>query len=184
MKSTRSVLTGTLLSAAMVAAAAGYSMASAADGVASIGTPAASQTDPGPHHWHGGPERLFKQLNLTADQQQAVKSLWVAAKPQMQSLHEQSRANHLKLMQTKPDDPNYPAVVQEVSAANATLASRRTTEMAELRQQMYAVLTPTQKTQLATLEAQRLASPQRGHWGHRAPGAMDAGPDVSGATGE
>jgi Spy/CpxP family protein refolding chaperone len=94
-----------------------------------------------------------------------------AAKPQMKSMHEQMRANHLKMMQTKPDDPNYGNVVAEVAQSNATLASQRTSQGAELRAQMYAVLTPAQKTQLAALEAQRESQPHHGRWGHRPPDA-------------
>jgi periplasmic protein CpxP/Spy len=77
-------------------------------------------------------------------------------------MHEQMRANHLKLTQTKPDDPNYGNVVAEVAQSNAALASQRTSHMAELRTQMYAVLTPAQKTQLAALEAQWAEHPHHG----------------------
>jgi periplasmic protein CpxP/Spy len=87
-------------------------------------------------------------------------------------LHDQMRANHLKLMQTKPDDPNYGNVVAEVAQSNATLASQRTTHAAELRHQMYAVLTPAQKTQLTALEAQWAANPHHGPGGHRPPEAQ------------
>jgi hypothetical protein len=71
----------------------------------------------------------------------------------MQTLHQQAQANHLKLMQTKPDDPNYPTVVAEVAQSEATLASQRSTQRSQLRAQLYAVLTPAQKTQLATQQA-------------------------------
>jgi periplasmic protein CpxP/Spy len=83
----------------------------------------------------------------------------------MTSMREQMRANHLKLAQTKPDDPNYVNVVAEVAQSNATLASQRTTQGSQLWAQMYAVLTPAQKTQLATLQAQWAANPHRGRWG-------------------
>ncbi len=72
----------------------------------------------------------------------------------MQTLHQQMQANHLKLQQATPGSANYSATVAEVAQANATLASQRTTQSEELRTQIYALLTPTQKTQLATLQAQ------------------------------
>jgi Spy/CpxP family protein refolding chaperone len=103
---------------------------------------------------------------LSAEQQASIKSILTAAKPQMKSLHDQMRANHLKLMQTKPDDPNYASVVAEVAQSNAALASQRTTRAAELRTEMYAVLTPAQKTQLTALEAQWAEHPHHGPWGH------------------
>jgi periplasmic protein CpxP/Spy len=162
MKSIRKVVAGTLLAGgALLTAATGFSVASAADETA-----ATSGGYDGGGHRHGphgfGPGRLFHKLNLTTEQQASIKALYTAAKPQMKTLHEQARANHLKLMQTKPDDPNYSTVVAEVAQSNATLASQRTTQGAQLMAHMYAVLTPAQKTQLATLEAQWAARAQQG----------------------
>src|ERR1700682_644857 len=160
MKSIRNVLAGTLLAGgALLPAATSFSIANAAD-EATAATP-----PPGPQergHHGGGPERLFSKLGLTAEQQASIKSIMTAAKPQRQSLHEQMRANHLKVMQTKPDDPNYGNVIAAVAQSNATLASERTTQAAHLRTQVYAVLTPAQKTQLAALEAQWAAHPHHG----------------------
>jgi Spy/CpxP family protein refolding chaperone len=103
---------------------------------------------------------------LSAEQQASIKSIMTAAKPQMKSMHDQMRANHLKLMQTKPDDPNYGNVVAEVAQSNAALASQRTTRAAERRTEMYAVLTPAQKTQLTALETQWAAQPHHGPGRH------------------
>ncbi|MDB6084056.1 MAG: hypothetical protein JWN43_1937 [Gammaproteobacteria bacterium] len=171
MKAIRNVLAGTLLAggALLVAATSSTIAGPAADAAAAAPPSGSPGPGPGPgHHDHGqGPERLFSKLGLTSEQQASIKSIWAAAKPQMQSLHEQMRANHLKVMQTKPDDPNYGNVVAAVAQSNATLASERTTQAAQLRTQMYAVLTPTQKAQLATLEAQWAANP---HHGRRGPG--------------
>jgi Spy/CpxP family protein refolding chaperone len=122
---------------------------------------------PGHHGW--GPGRLYAKLNLTAEQQAAIKAIYTAARPQMQSLHATMKANHLKLTQTTPDDPNYATVVAEVAQSNAALASQRTTQDSEIKAQIYALLTPAQKTQLTTLEAEWAANPHQGHWGHRGP---------------
>ncbi len=166
MKSIRNVVAGSLLAGgALLGAATVFTIANAADDTA-----AATTTAPGPHagHWHhrGGPGRLYSKLGLTTEQQASMKAIWTAARPQMQSMGATLRANHLKLEQTKPDDPNYGNVVAEVAQSNAALASKRTSQMAELRAQMYAVLTAPQKTQLAALqaqmEAQRAANPHRG----------------------
>jgi Spy/CpxP family protein refolding chaperone len=130
---------------------------------------------PGARWGHGepmGPMHLYAKLGLSADQQASIKAIVTAAKPRMKSLHDQMRANQLKEMQTKPDDPNYGNVVAEVSQSNATLAAQRTTLQSDLRTQMYAVLTPAQKTQLATLEAQLAAKPHHPRWGGpQGPGA-------------
>lgn len=163
MKSIRNVVAGTLLAGgALLTAATSFSIASAADD-ATAAAPPAGRHGPGAHG--GGPGHLFSKLGLTADQKASIKSIMTAAKPQMKTLHDQMRANHQKLMQTKPDDPNYGSVVAEVAQSNATLASQRTTQGSQLRSQMYAVLTPAQKTQLATLEAQWAAQPHHGRRG-------------------
>ena len=164
MKPMRKVFAGILVAGgALVAATVGASTAAAADDAATAAP--APAPGAGPHGWgHGGhgPGHLFSKLGLSADQQASIKAIMTAAKPQMKSMHDQMRANHLKLMQTKPDDPNYGNLVAEVAQSNAALASQRTTRAAELRTQMYAVLTPAQKTQLTALEAQWAANPHHG----------------------
>ena len=162
MKPMRKVFAGILVAGgALAAATVGASTAAAADEAAAV----APAPGAGPHGWGhgpGGPGHLFSKLGLTAEQQASIKAIMTAAKPQMKSMHDQMRANHLKLMQTKPDDPNYGNVVAEVAQSNAALASQHTSHAAELRTQMYAVLTPAQKTQLTALEAQWAANPHHG----------------------
>ncbi len=178
MKSIHKVVAGTLLAGgALLGAATAFTIANAAAGQSDeTGAAASAAAAPGPRggpwHHHGGPGRLYSKLGLTTEQQASMKAIWAAAKPQMRSMHETLRANHLKLAQIKPDDPNYASVVAEVAQSNAELASKRTSQMAELRAQTYALLTQPQKTQLATLEAQMAASrennPHRGAWTPRA----------------
>jgi Spy/CpxP family protein refolding chaperone len=157
MTSIRNVLTGTLLAGgALLAAATSFSIASAAD------EPATAAATPAPSggHWRhhgGGPWHMYSKLGLTAEQKASIKTIMETAKPQMESLHQRMQANQQKLMQSKPDDSNHSSVVAEVAQANAALALQRTTQADELRTQIYAVLTPAQKTQLATLQAQRAA---------------------------
>jgi len=176
MKPMRMVFAGILMAGgALLTATSALSTAAAADDTAAPmpppGAPAAGTPGAGPHGWgHGpggdGPGHLYSKLGLSAEQQASIKSIMTAAKPQMKSMHDQMRANHLKLMQTKPDDPNYGNVVAEVAQSNAALASQRTARVAELRTQMYAVLTPAQKTQLTALEAQWAQHPHHGAGRH------------------
>jgi protein CpxP len=164
MNSIRKVLAGGMLAGgALLAVAAGFGVASAAD-TATTTTPSMTPT-PGAHAW--GPGRIYSKLNLTTEQQASIKAIMTAAKPQMQNMHAQMKANHQKMQATTPDDPNYASVVAEVAQTNATLASQRTTQMSEIKAQIYALLTPAQKTQLATLEAQWAANPHHGHWHHQ-----------------
>jgi len=141
---------------AVVAAGAGFSIASAQDAqdATSNGTPTVPSTGRHWHHGRWGMMHLYSKLGLTTEQQASIKAIFAAAKPSMQSLRQQMQANHQKLESVTPDDANYSTVVSEVAQTNATLASQRTTEASQLNAQIYALLTPTQKTQLATLKAQ------------------------------
>ena len=166
MKSIRNLLAGTVLAAgALLTAAAGISIATAADEASAATTPQAGT--PG---WHHGPGHLYAQLNLTADQKTQLKTIMAGAGPQMKSIHEQMKANSLKLRQTQPNDPNYANVVAEVSQADASLHSQMITLHADVRSQVFKILTPAQQTQLAALEAQ-MQSSGHGGWGPHGAGA-------------
>ena len=155
MKSNRNWLAGSLLGAAAVcAAAAGISIAAAAE-EATLAAPAA----PGPYAWHHhhGAGRLLAKLNLSAEQQAAVKTIMANAGPEMKSLYQEMRANSLKLRRTQPNDPNYANVVAQVTQANGALHSQLITQKEAVRAQVFKVLTPAQQTQLAALQAQMQA---------------------------
>ena len=158
MKSIRNLLAGSLLAAgALTAAAAGISIATAADDAAPA---AATPPQGGAHGWghhHRGPWHLLSKLNLTAAQQQSIKSIMTAARPQMQSLREQMHANSLKLRQTQPTDSNYSSIAAQVSQTHGSLSAQMMTEQSEVRAQIFKVLTPAQQATLATLEAQMRA---------------------------
>ena len=162
MKSNRNLLAGILLAAgALATAAASISTAAAADAA----TPATTATpaEPGPHGgWrhHHGAWHLLSKLNLTAEQQASVKTILASAGPQLKSIHQEMRANSLKLSQTQPNDPNYANVVSQVTQANGSLHSQMITQREAVRAQVYKVLTPAQQTELKALEAQMQANMQ------------------------
>lgn len=160
MKSIRNVLTATLLAAgAVLTAATGMSIAVAAQEAAAPQPP-----PPGPHGWHHGPWHLLGKLDLSAAQKLEIKDIMTTAHPQMQSLHEQMRANSLKLEQTKPTDPNYASIAAAVSQTHGSLSAQMMSQHSEIRAQVFKVLTPAQQTQLAALEAERQAKRQaHGH---------------------
>jgi len=152
MRSNRNLLAGSLLTAGvLVAAATSISFAAVAE-EATTAAPAAS----GPHGWHHhhGDGHLLSKLNLSAEQQAAVKTIMANAGPQMKSIHQEMRANSLKLRQTQPNDPNYANVVAQVTQANGALHSQMITQKEAVRAQVFKVLTPAQQTQLAALRAQ------------------------------
>ncbi len=177
MKTIRNVLAATLVSAgALLASVCAMPAAGAADVAATApppGEPAGpgGPGGPGAHGWHhhGGPGRLLGKLGLSDAQKQQIKAIMTAAHPQMESLHEQMRANSLKLQQTLPTDPNYSSIVSQVSQAHGSLVAQGMTQRAELRAQVFKVLTPAQQTQLTALEAQARTS-KHGRWGGGPPG--------------
>ncbi len=172
MKSNRNLLWPTLLTAgAALTAAAGMSAASAADEATAPQTAAPQTAAQGWHHHRGGPWHLLSKLNLSASQKQQIKDIMTTAHPQMQSLHEQMRANMQKLQQTAPTDPNYSSIASQVGQTHGSLAAQAFTQRAELRAQVYKVLTPAQQSQLTALEAE-MRSHKHGGWGGPGAGAV------------
>jgi periplasmic protein CpxP/Spy len=168
MKSIRTLLAGSLMAAAALAtAAASISIATAADDTA-------APTAPGPYGWHHHHGHLLSKLNLSAEQQASIKTIMTNAGPQMKSIHQEMRANSLKLQTTQPNDPNYANVVAEVTSANGSLHSQMISQQADVRAQVFKVLTPAQQTQLAALQAQMQAQMQARMQsrGHGAPAAQ------------
>ncbi len=165
MKPIRKGLAASLLSAgALVTAAAGLSMSTAAISMAGAADDATTTTPPppGPHGWHGhhhGPWAMLSQLGLSD--------------PQMESLHQQMHANSLKLRQTAPTDANYSSITAQVSQTHGSLSAQLMAEQADVRAQIFKVLTPAQQAQLTALEAQMEAR-------HAAHGPARGGPPPEG----
>src|ERR1700685_535620 len=159
MKSIRNLLTATLLTdGAVLTAATSLNVASAAEDATTTPPPPA----PGAHGWghHRGPWHLLGKLGLSDAQKAQVKTIMTAARPEMQSLHEQMHANMQKLQQTQPTDANYSTIAAQVSQTHGSLSAQMMTQQANIRAQIYKVLTPAQQTQLATLQAQMAARRQ------------------------
>ena len=98
MKSIRNLLTATLLAAgALLTAASSVSVASAADDTTTPPPPPPGAH--GPHGWHhrGGPWHVLRKLNLTAEQKTQVEAIMTAARPQMESLHQQMLTQHAEI---------------------------------------------------------------------------------------
>jgi Spy/CpxP family protein refolding chaperone len=155
-----------LAAGALLTVATSISLATAADDAAATAPPAAA----GPHAWHHhGQGRLLSKLNLSAEQKASIKTIMMNARPQMMSIHQEMRANSLKLRQTQPNDANYTNVLAQVTQANGSLHSQMITQREAVRAQVFKVLTPEQQTQLAALQAQFQNRP-RGSWTPRGNG--------------
>lgn len=161
MKSIRKLLAGSLLAAgALAATAAGVSIAAAADTAAATPPAGGNGGWHHHHHRHGHGHWMMSKLNLTDAQKAQVKGIMTAAGPQMRSIHQQMRANSMKLSQMAPNDASYPATVAEVSQANASLHAQMITQREQVRASVFKVLTPAQQQQLATMKAEMQAKMQ------------------------
>ena len=170
-----------LLSAALVAVLGCAPMAFAQQTDASqTGAP---QTG---HAWHGHHGmamggHLYEQLNLSDAQRTQIKQLmqqnFAQAKPQMQALRQARQAFEA----AAPGTADYQTAASNLAEAEADAARTRTTHRANLRAQIYQLLTPEQRTQLASLQAERKAQRQQWRQSHMQ-GGDDATPDSSAAA--
>lgn len=113
---------------------------------------------PGPMMGMQGPrmlERMAGELGLSDDQKQKIQGIFAASRPEMDQARDLARQNAAKLRATKPDDRNYDAVVSEVARSAGDLASRAVTQRAKVRAQIWAVLTPEQRTKMETIQSER-----------------------------
>ena len=100
-------------------------------------------------------ERMASELQLTADQQQKIKGVYESARPEMDQVRDKARENAAKLRAAQPGSANYDAVVSEVARNAGDLASRAVTNGAQLRAQVWTILSVEQRQKLETLQAQR-----------------------------
>ncbi len=129
----------------------------------------ASAAEHGGHH--RGPEQMFEQLGLSADQKARVDAIMAAQGPALKNLHEQMRTNMEKLHSTKPDDPNYGALVSQVAQTNGSLMTQAISAQGDMHARLYAILTPAQRTQLEQMQAKMCEHMKdgAGHWRHHPP---------------
>jgi len=129
---------------------------------------AATSTDTPPPaasgHWHHhGPGARFmhvlKQLNLTAEQQTQIKSIFAAAKPQFKELGASMHSNHEALSAAAPTDAGYPALL----ATEKANAAKRIEQMSAVKTQIYAVLSAAQIKQIPQILAADKAKWQQNH---------------------
>lgn len=117
---------------------------------------------------------IAKKLGLTDEQQARIKGFMDQAKPGLKQLHEQVRTNLELLAKTRPDDPAYTTVVNNVSQAMSEAASQMVLQGSQLRSQMFGVLSADQKTKLASMQG------HMGEWHHGGPHGHHGGPDEDG----
>ena len=144
----------TLLSIIVAAAIGGSSLALASAG--------GGFGHDGWHHGHGmtAMHELGK-LNLSDAQRDNIRQLskqsFGQLKPQMETLRQQRKA----FESMEPTASGYQTAANNLATAEAGLARARVLASASLRAQVYNVLTPAQRSQLATMRAQHEARMQQ-----------------------
>jgi Spy/CpxP family protein refolding chaperone len=100
-------------------------------------------------------ERMASEMGLSDAQRQSIRGLYESARPAMQQRREQARANAELLRKTEPGDKDYQAVVARVSRTAGELAAAAVSDGAQLRAQVWGVLTPEQRVKVQELGEQR-----------------------------
>jgi Spy/CpxP family protein refolding chaperone len=108
------------------------------------------------HHGHGAHGMFaLNKLDLTDAQKtsikQIVKNSFAATKDQRKALFQQRKA----FESLTPDQAGYQAAADSLAQAEANAAKARVEQQASVRAQIYAVLTSSQKMQLASIKAKR-----------------------------
>jgi Spy/CpxP family protein refolding chaperone len=119
---------------------------------------AGTSTATGANHWHQGGHmgghmggmmlHTLHQLNLTDAQKQSVHTILAQARTQFQAQHQNAGGANFAAL-ANPGDPNHAAALQEMQTRMAARIQARD----QVQQQIYAVLTAEQKTQLASILA-------------------------------
>ena len=103
-------------------------------------------------HFGGG---MFRGLNLTDDQKAKLEQMHQSFAQSTKPLREQLRAKHQELRQAESGTTFNEALATQKLTEAAAIEARLMGAEFQLRQDMLAVLTPDQKTQLEQLRQQR-----------------------------
>lgn len=126
---------------------------------------AAAGQDGGPHGGHGGHGHEFAaeyaKLNLSDAQKANIKQIMQNAFSQTKTQRQNLRQQREAFEQMAPTASGYQAAATALAQAEGAAATARVQQRAAIRAQIYAVLTPAQQAQLATLKAERQARHQQ-----------------------
>lgn len=123
---------------------------------------AAAGQDGGPHGgWHGGHSHElageYAKLNLSDAQKANIKQIMQNAFSQTKTQRQNLRQQREAFEQMAPNASGYQAAATALAQAEGAAATARVQQRAAIRAQIYAVLTPAQQAQLATMQADRQA---------------------------
>ena len=97
---------------------------------------------------------MFGGVNLTDDQKAKMKQIGESFRERTQSLHQQLRAKRQELRQASEGGTFNEALATQKLQESASLQAKLMGEQFRMRQEMLAVLTPEQKTQLEQKRAE------------------------------
>lgn len=140
--------------AVLVASLSGYTVAHAAEA-----PPDAAEA---PQHERGLPPHLAA-LNLSDAQKDKIRSLHQAGHQQHEQQRDDGRALHEKLHALNPGAANYTQEVDRIATQMGQEQAQRIREMAAMRAQVWAILTPQQQVQLAAMPAEERGAHRHGH---------------------
>jgi Spy/CpxP family protein refolding chaperone len=98
--------------------------------------------------------RLSRELGLTPEQRTKVRGLMEASRPKMEELQGQIRAQRLKLREADPDAKGHDALVASTSKRIGELTAQREQQRAQLRRQVWQLLTPEQRAKAGAKRAE------------------------------
>lgn len=111
----------------------------------------------GGHAYRHGQDMAFRKLDLSDAQRASIKQIvhnsFAQNKTQWQALRQQRKA----FESMTPDQVGYQATAARLAQAEGDATRVRVQQKANVRAQIYAVLTPAQKAQMATMRAQKQA---------------------------
>lgn len=90
-------------------------------------------------------DAMAARLELTVEQQDAIRDLMVRSRPAIRELRDAQRANRRELMETPTDAADYDVVLQRVAETNGQLTTDMIRRHGQLRAEVHALLTPEQR---------------------------------------
>ncbi|GAB3789992.1 Spy/CpxP family protein refolding chaperone [Dyella agri] len=119
----------------------------------------------GPGGWghHGGHHGMMDlhKLNLSDAQKASIKQIMKSSFGQNKSQFQAVRQQRQAFEAMNPSDSGYQAAAASLAQAEGAATTARVQQMANVRAQIYAVLTPAQQSQWATMKAQQQARHQQ-----------------------
>lgn len=98
--------------------------------------------------------RMSRELDFTPEQRTKMRGLMEASRPKMDELRGQLRAQRLKLREADPNAKGYDALVASTSKRIGELSAQREQQRAQLRRQVWQLLTPEQRAKADTKKAE------------------------------